>query len=922
MFKNPALILIACASMPALFGQPSGATPYQWSATGPLQLARTGACAAALPDGRILVAGGQDSAGALRSVEIYQADGTFAPAQDMLRARSGHACTTLSDGRVLVSGGLGDGAAVQGESFDAATNTWTPAENGTERWNHTATLLPDGRVLLAGGETADGVTGLLEWFDPRTNRIRALHSNLSASRTLHASALLADGSTLVVGGWNGQNLLDAVELVELDGSVQDAAVLPAARAGHTATSLDNGCILIAGGLGVDGDLKSASLYCADSGTFQAAGDMAVARYTHLAVFLPNNGSVLITGGFSQGEPTAASELYDPVANAFAPAGALTRARLGIAAAADPTSGSVLAVGGHTDDGPLAACGILHSPSVVFDKTRYVDGDTVTVTGLGWTAGEKVTLTLTTLSFTPPGSLGQIAIQTFQPVASALGRIQQTLLTASTQGAGSTFRVTAAGVTSGLTAGNSARQVSRTTMTLNVSPFPALTRQPVVLQAIVQPLTSLDPLDGTVAFQLGSSPLGSVSSNNQFTTVSGTGQITDGTSNTIQFGETLSSQSTGFSRTFVAADGSVRSVNSGGAFQLITRDLPAGTNTLSSGSTGAVSGSYAPITSLYAPSSANSTFSVQKRTVSMNISPALTATPLKVGDSVSLAVSLSATQQPFADVSPTGKVHLTIAPGNVLDGIVSPISFAVASRAFFTVALPAGTRSFSAQYDGDNVYLSGSVLNAGTVTVGKGSVVLSLTPGKPAYTVGEQITLSARIQHPKVPGATPTGQITRAGGPAQFQGAAVGPDPQNTGIIDVNLPVSGFPAPGNLTVTMTYSGDANFQSASAGAILTIAKAVPQITLIPPATVVAGQEAVFVVRASPPSGLASAPPVSGKVTLTGITNGSAANLVANAGSSVGTIRQTFPTAGTFSIAVQYVGDTNFQAAASTSVQVVVQ
>jgi hypothetical protein len=42
----------------------------------------------------------------------------------------------------------------------------------------------------------------------------------------------------------------------------------------------------------------------------------------------------------------------------------------------------------------------------------------------------------------------------------------------------------------------------------------------------------------------------------------------------------------------------------------------------------------------------------------------------------------------------------------------------------------------------------------------------------------------------------------------------------------------------------------------------------------------------------------------------------------GSSVGTIRQTFPTAGTFSISVQYGGDANYQATSSAPVQVVVQ
>lgn len=925
MRETPFLVLFIAISMTRLVGQSIDTPVYNWSKTGPLQVARVGACAVALQDGRILVAGGQGATGALQSVELYQQDGGFTFAADMVRARTGHTCTSLFDGRILVAGGLGEGPAVQAEIYDPATNTWTPAENGTERWNHTATLLPDGRVLLAGGETGAGPTGLLEWLNPATNRIRALPSSLSAARTLHGAGLLPDGSVLVSGGWNTQSLLDSVEIVKLDGSVQTAATLPAARAGHSATSLDNGCVLIAGGVGADGDSNTASLYCADSGTFQPAANMSVARFGHLALRLPNNGKVLIVGGFSQGEVTAASELYDPDANMFLPAGMLTLGRLGMAAAADPTSGTTLAVGGATADGPVAACGLLRSPTVVFDKTRYLDGDVVTVSGLTWTPGETVKLAVTIQGFARPGQVTLTSNQNFQTVASALGRIQQTLFTASAPNAGATFRITATGITSGLTASTLARQVSRTDVTLNVSPSPALTRQPVRLQAIVQPVTSLDVFDGTVNFLLGSNPLGSVSSTGQVINVSPTGQITDGTSNTFQLGESAPTNGTGFSNTFTAPDGSLHTLNPGGMFQLVTRDIPAGSVALSAnGSLASVTGSYAPIASLYAPNSATATVSVQKRTVTMGISPNPANPTPRVGDPITLLASVNTPQQPLADMAPTGVVHVNIAPGTVLDAplVANPATLfepASGARGLISFLLPAGTRTFSSQYEGDSVYLPGSVSGAASVTVGKGTAGFSLIPGKSSYTVGEQITLVGRIQHPKVVGATPTGQITRAAGPAQFQGAPVGADPKNTGTIDTNLTVTGFPSPGNVTVAMTYGGDANFLPVNAGAILTITKAVPQITLIPPAQVVAGAPASFVVRISPAP---NAPPVSGQVSLSGVANGSSVKLVADAGSSVGIIRQTFPAAGTFTISAQYAGDTNYLAATSATVQVVVQ
>ncbi len=145
---------------------------------------------------------------------------------------------------------------------------------------------------------------------------------------------------------------------------------------------------------------------------------------------------------------------------------------------------------------------------------------------------------------------------------------------------------------------------------------------------------------------------------------------------------------------------------------------------------------------------------------------------------------------------------------------------------------------------------------------------------------------------------------------------MGADPKNSGLIDTDLPVTGFPSPGNFTVSMTYGGDSNFLPVSAGAILTISKAMPQITVIPPTQVVAGQTATFVVRASPPANL-TPPPVSGQVTFSGPAKSSSANLAAGAA----TVKLTFPSAGTFSITLQYSGDVNYLTTASAPIQVVV-
>ena len=375
VLPQAAVLALLCATL-TTFASTSLAQQGTFVPTGSLNTATDNHTATLLSNGKVLIVGGIGGLGSQGTpAELYDpTSGTFVANVGTGTIGAGSSATLLSNGKVLFAGGIGTVLTmnqVGAELYDPATGAFTTTGNMiTGRYYPTATRLQSGKILIInGGQCPQGsnnvcLDGNAELYDPTSGTFTATGS-LTTNHDGGTATLLNNGMVLVAGGGQHDGIISCTAIAELynpaTGTFTPTGTMNNCRSGHAAMLLNTGRVLIAGGDGFPPNVllsdawASAELYDPTTGTFTPTGNMNTPREVPTATLL-NNGMVLVAGGLDPdrtpepAEYLATAEVYDPATGTFTPTGDMNFAR------ADHTAtllndGTVLVVGGANLIGP-------------------------------------------------------------------------------------------------------------------------------------------------------------------------------------------------------------------------------------------------------------------------------------------------------------------------------------------------------------------------------------------------------------------------------------------------------------------------------------------------------------------------------------------------------------------------------------------
>ncbi len=284
------------------------------------------------------------------------------------------------------------------------------------------------------------------------------------------------------------------------------------------------------------------------------------------------------------------------------------------------------------------------------------------------------------------------------------------------------------------------------------------------------------------------------------------------------------------------------------------------------------------------------------TATMTVTPAVSSVPLDQSLSVAVAVSGS-------NGTPTGTVALVSGGYTATVGTLSGGSYT------FTIpgdSLKTGNDTLKASYSGDATYAPAT--GTASVTITKLTPTVTVQPNPTtvgANTSGVSVTITVTGAGP-----APTGTVA-----ASVPGYSTPPCTLLTSKCTIVIPASNF-TNGTDTITVSYTGDVNYNAASGTATVTVEILTPTVQVTPSATSLSSTSSLQV--AVNVTGTGGTP--TGNVNLSGLYAGISMGGTLVGGSYTFTVGPGGLPAGTDTLAVTYSGDNTYlSASAKTSVTV---
>jgi N-acetylneuraminic acid mutarotase len=342
-----------------------------------MTMKRANHTATLLPDGRVVLVGGQSQQGSIgwqRTIDLFNPKTlSWTAGTSMTGSRTGHTADLLANGKVLVAGGNGSAPSGSALLFDPAgkngLGSWSAVSNSMAngRYQHQSAVLANGKVLVVSGRdtsVSSQEVATAELYDPATNSWSGA-GTLNYSTYDHGVALLPNGKVYAFGGHNSSG---SGTFVHSNGQIYDPAQnlwsnaggMAMPRSTHSTTQLPDGTLLVAGGIWSRGSLAVSEIFDPAAGAWSTTGSLIEARSQHTASLLAN-GTVLATGGFASTGMLPSAEIYTPANNTWTAVAPMAVARSEHTATV-LADGRVLVAGGKSTTIVVGASAAIYDPS--------------------------------------------------------------------------------------------------------------------------------------------------------------------------------------------------------------------------------------------------------------------------------------------------------------------------------------------------------------------------------------------------------------------------------------------------------------------------------------------------------------------------------------------------------------------------------